>query len=547
MAAPRALLEIAQQHEKKGNLAKAAKAYSEHLSNSPSDSRILLRLAEIQERLGEDAVAADAFHQLGMMHSKDGIEAKAAAAFRRALDLMPTHTASVQPLAELLVRSGKKRDAVNILETGSRAAAAAGDVQSQLKMLERAAQLDEGFGSKLAYAQCLAENGQKTQAIALLRQALDRLDEQRAPLERLQILEQLVQISSGDAAVALETANAAVRLRDHRRALVTLRIALEREPENPDLISLVGAVLGVMGEEERALLVFREAARTYGRIGRGDNARKCWGTVLRLSPDDPEARAEIGAVALGQPSTPPTSKASTPVPTSQRSAPPAAGPVPPGQGPIPAAIGSGQPSTSGATASVSPSQAPTPPAIGAVPSGQPSTPRATASVSPGQATPPAIGAVAPGRPATSQANGPASTSQRSAPPAIGPIPPSHLSGPAAIDLLPPSQRSTPPAIGAVPTGQPSTARATAAFSPSQAAAPSPFGSVLPSHPSVLPPGPLADLEMSEMDDVLSSLCEHFPANPSGPANLDPGHQIEISVDDFDLDLSIEPDPGRDNI
>jgi len=590
MAAPRALLEIAQQHEKKGNLAKAAKAYSEHLSNTPSDSRILLRLAEIQERLGEDAVAADAFHQLGMMHSKDGIEAKAAAAFRRALDLMPTHTASVQPLAELLVRSGKKRDAVNTLETGSRAAAAAGDVQSQLKMLERAAQLDEGFGSKLAYAQCLAESGQKTPAIALLRQALDRLDEQRAPLERLQILEQLVQISSGDAAVALETANAAVRLRDHRRALVTLRIALEREPENPDLISLVGAVLGVMGEEERALLVFREAARTYGRIGRGDNARKCWGTVLRLSPDDPEARAEIGAVPTGQPSTPsatgsvspsqaPMPPATGAVAAGQPSTPRATASVSPSQAPMPPAIGvvpTDQPSTSRATASVSPSQAPMPAAIGAVPTsqpsgpratafgspnqapmpaaigavptGQPSAPRATASVSPGQATPPAIGAVAPGRPATSQANGPASTRQRSALPRIGPVPPSQLSGPAAIDhLLPPSQRSTPPAIGAIPTGQASMARATAAVSPSQAAAPSPFGSVLPSHPSVLPPGPLADLEMSEMDDVLSSLCEHFPANPSGPANLDPGHQIEISVDDFDLDLSIEPDPDRDNI
>src|SRR5260370_14029564 len=296
MAAPRALLEIAQQHEKKGNLAKAAKAYSEHLSHSPSDSRILLRLAEIRERLGEDAVAADAFHQLGMMHSKDGIESKAAAAFRRALDLMPAHTASVQPLAELLVRSGKNRDAVNTLETGSRAAAASGDLAAQLKMLERAAQLDEGLGSKLAYAKCLADRGQKTQAIALLRQAMDRLDEQKAPLERLQVLERLVQISAGEPEVALEAANAAVKLRDHRRALISLRLGLEREPDNPDLIWLVGAVLGVMGEEARALLVFRAAARIYTRVGRSDHARKGWATVLRLSPEDAEARAVIRSV-----------------------------------------------------------------------------------------------------------------------------------------------------------------------------------------------------------------------------------------------------------
>ena len=406
MAAPRALLEIAQQHEKKGNLAKAAKAYSEHLSNSPSDSRILLRLAEIRERLGEDSVAAEAFHELGMMHIKDGIETKAAAAFRRALDLMPAHTASVGPLAELLVRNGKKRDAVNTLETGSRAAAASGDLPGQLKMLERAAQLDEGLGSKLAYAQCLAENGQKTEAIGLLRQSVDRLDEQKAPLERLQILERLVQMTSGDPEIALETANAAVRQRDHRRALLSLRIGLEREPDNPDLVSLVGAVLGVMGEAERALLVFREAARLYGRVGRSDNARKCWATVLRLSPDDAEAHAAIGSVPPSQPSAPP--------------------------------------------------------AVGSISRNQPS-------------APPAIGSVSRNQP------------------------------------------STPPAIGLAP----------------------------PSDPFAPEAGPLAGIEMSEMDDALSSLCEHFPANATGPANLDPAHQIDISLDDFDLELSIEPDPGRD--
>jgi len=58
-------------------------------------------------------------------------------------------------------------------------------------------------------------------------------------------------------------------------------------------------------------------------------------------------------------------------------------------------------------------------------------------------------------------------------------------------------------------------------------------------------GPLAGIEMSEMDDALSALCEHFPATATGSANLDPEHQIDISLDDFDTTLSIEPDPGRD--
>src|SRR6516225_7011085 len=145
MAARRPPLEIAQQHEKKGNLAKAAEAYSEYLSSKPNDARVLLRLAEIRERLGQAALAADAFHQLGVLHAKDGMESKATAMLRRALKLMPSHLTSVQLMAEVLARAGKTRDALDTLAAGSQTAAAAGDSRTRLKMLERAANLDPGL------------------------------------------------------------------------------------------------------------------------------------------------------------------------------------------------------------------------------------------------------------------------------------------------------------------------------------------------------------------------------------------------------------------
>jgi tetratricopeptide (TPR) repeat protein len=296
MAARRSPLELAQQHEKKGNLAKAAAAYSEYLSGSPSDARVLLRLAELRERLGESALAAEAFHQLGVIHVEDGIDSKATAVLRRALQLSPAHGPSVQLLADLLVKAGKKRDAINALEAGSSAAAAAGDSPMRLKMLEAAAKLDDAVASKLAYAQLLVEVGNKTEARAVLREAADRLGGQNASIDRLHVLEQLLRVSPGDSKVALEAARASAALRDYRRALVSLRIALEREPDNPDLVSLTGAVLHAMGEHSKALLVVREAARIYGRAGRSDEAKKNWHSVLRLNPDDAEASAAMGVV-----------------------------------------------------------------------------------------------------------------------------------------------------------------------------------------------------------------------------------------------------------
>jgi tetratricopeptide (TPR) repeat protein len=298
MAARRSPLEIAQLHEKKGNLAKAAEAYSEHLSRCPSDARVILRLAEIRERLGDSPRAAEAFHQLGVMHVNDGMETKAAALLRRALALVPTHAPSVELLAEVLAKAGKKRDALDTLAAGSHAAAASGDFGTRLKMLERAAQLDEGLTFKLAYAQGLVDLGEKAAAFKVLRQAADQLDRQDAPLDRLQVLERLQLLAPGDPKIALEAANAAVALRDHRRALISLRIALEKDPDNVDLISLTATVLNAMGEDARALLVFREAARMFARVGRNADAKKCWSFVLRSSPQDSEAHAALGAASV---------------------------------------------------------------------------------------------------------------------------------------------------------------------------------------------------------------------------------------------------------
>ncbi len=294
MAARRSPLEIAQQHEKKGNLAKAAAAYSEYLSVKPKDAKVLLRLAELKERLGETDPAAEAFHRLGMIHLEDGMDSKAIAVLRRALQLVPSHGPSVQLLAELLAKGGKRRDAVNALDAASRAAAAVGDAPTKLKMLEAAAKLDDAVGSKLAYAQVLIEVGNKGAARTVLREAADQLRQLGSPLDRLQVLEQLLSVSSGDAKVALEAAMAAMALRDHRRALVSLRIALEREPENADLVSLTGAVLYAMGEQSKALLVARQAARMYGRAGQQPEAKKNWLAVLRLNPNDEEAISAMG-------------------------------------------------------------------------------------------------------------------------------------------------------------------------------------------------------------------------------------------------------------
>lgn len=295
MALRRSPLEIAQQHEKKGNLAKAAEAYSEHLTHNAADPRVLLKFAEIHEKLGNAQPAADGFYRLGVIHAKDSIDAKATAMLRRALKLVPTHSASVNLLADVLVKGGKRRDALEALEVGSRAAASAGDVSSRLKLLKRAAELDEGVTSRLAFAQVLSETGKMNDAITVLRQSAERLGQHsELTLDRLMVLERWLHLAPTDTRVALETAQLAIKLHDERRALGSLRLGLDSDPESPDLISATAMALEGLGEDARALLVFREAARRLTRAGRTVEAKRSWISVLRYSPSDSEALVAVG-------------------------------------------------------------------------------------------------------------------------------------------------------------------------------------------------------------------------------------------------------------
>jgi tetratricopeptide (TPR) repeat protein len=309
--ATRAPLEIAQQHEKKGNLAKAAEAYSQHLARNPEDARTLLRYGEIQERLGQPEPAADAFHRLAVLHIKGHIETKATAALRRALKLAPDHFASAELLADLHSKGGKKRDAFEVLTAAIRATVASGDQATRLKLLQRVAQVDDGAGSKLELAQALVDKGRRTEAIDLLRETAQQLQAPIKAYDRMEVLERWQQISPADRGVAFDGAATALSLGNPRRALASLRVALDSIPDDVDVIAMVGTVLDAMGEDTHALPVHREAARKFTLARRTEEGRKSWIAVLRLSPADPEALQAIGAERV--PTAPPPPSKGEPV------------------------------------------------------------------------------------------------------------------------------------------------------------------------------------------------------------------------------------------
>lgn len=292
MASRKVPLESAQRYEKKGELAKAAAAYSEHLAQSPQDSRALHRQAELYERLGEAGPAAQAFRRLGRLHAQQGFVAKATAAFRQAVRLAPGDVEAVLELCEVLEQASKRGDAAELLERSARELTGPADGEKRLRLLERLADLDSGAGPTLALADALTQLGRQAEAAERLERLVEELRRGK-PRDFLAISERLIALRPRDHRVAVGAAKAALELKEPRRSLLAVRPTLDFFPRDPELAALAAWALETMGERDRATLCHREAARRYALAGQAPQAREQWLAVLRLDPGDQEGRAAL--------------------------------------------------------------------------------------------------------------------------------------------------------------------------------------------------------------------------------------------------------------
>ncbi|MDY7230605.1 hypothetical protein [Hyalangium rubrum] len=287
-------LEVARGHEAEGRLAQAAEEYEQHLRTHPAEEQTLLVLAELYERLGEARKAAKAYELLGQLDEQRGFQPLAIEMLRQAHRLVPGDAEVCLTLVRLLKTAGPTEEAVQVLETAARVAAARGDGGTRRLLLEELLTLDASRSAAvLVLADVLLQEGRREEAAARLREVLSRLDEERRWKERLEVLERLQPLVPEDREVVLTAARLALKRGATRRLLALVRRALDAQPKDPELYALAARGLRQLGDGARALLVHREAARTFSELGRQEQARAEWLMVLGDDPKDEEAQAAV--------------------------------------------------------------------------------------------------------------------------------------------------------------------------------------------------------------------------------------------------------------
>jgi tetratricopeptide (TPR) repeat protein len=95
-----------------GKLEEALDAYQRADRLAPGDPLILKRVAEVQERLGREDLAADSYASLADVHLQKGALEEALKSFLKAKELFPDHLEAHKGLAEVYEKQGKTAQAI---------------------------------------------------------------------------------------------------------------------------------------------------------------------------------------------------------------------------------------------------------------------------------------------------------------------------------------------------------------------------------------------------------------------------------------------------
>ena len=158
---------------------KLIRQLEEELAQDPTNVRLLQRLGELRQKMGDNPGAADAFARVAAVYERDGFLLKAVALSKQVLKLDPERNDLRFNLVELHAQLGLVSEAIGWLRVALQVATEQKDLESCLRGATRLAELDSTSARPRLYlAALLLQRGRKreaqdrlAEAVALLRVA----------------------------------------------------------------------------------------------------------------------------------------------------------------------------------------------------------------------------------------------------------------------------------------------------------------------------------------------------------------------------------------
>ena len=233
-------LRTAEKLLRQGRLDGAIAEYEHVVEAYPDDIATASALGDLYGRAGKAPQAVSQFMRLGDHFLKEGVQAKAAASYRKVLKLDPGHEGALLQLVEACAQQGQLADAKTHLQAAVEKRKARGDQEGADTLAIRLAELDPNdFEARLQAAKIRVRTGKVVTAdlIALAQE----LDSRKRTSDAEELLEEVVKRDPAATDVSLRLAKAALARDEVARAKRFLPDT--RGSQDPELLLTGGKIL----------------------------------------------------------------------------------------------------------------------------------------------------------------------------------------------------------------------------------------------------------------------------------------------------------------
>ncbi len=266
------------------------------LKDDPHDVRARLQVIELLQEEGRIDEAVEEILRTAANYTRRGVPIKAIAVMRTAVKLRPERADVRMAYGEVFEKLRMVDDAAREFRAAWDLQLAQGQIQGALDALGHLLGLDPAFvPGHVVFAEALGRAGRHEQAAAAFRRLADHLLSTGAIEDWEKVAERAVFFDPKDITLAHDLALHYVRTNRHAAALSKLIVCYEAEPGDGELTELIVEVLDALGQRERAASLLRMQVARYRRDGLTTEAERTTLYLHELDPDDPDARAAVGA------------------------------------------------------------------------------------------------------------------------------------------------------------------------------------------------------------------------------------------------------------
>lgn len=314
--------QAAQKFVDKKKYDKAIIEYQKLIASDPTDARTLLKIGDLQSKMGAYPEAIATYEGVGKVYSQQGFALKAIAVYKQIRELVIKHAPQLEEryghitpkLAELYKQLGLVSDALAALDEVATRLQAQDRDKEAIGVFEKIVELDP------------------TNPLPHLRlaEALSRVRDVDGAVREFGIAaKQLIALGRKDDAIKVyerslhhrpdeDQARACAELHvargsreDGLKALAKLQVCFQANPRNLDTLALLARAFNVIGQAQKGIEVQKEMARIARDAGDLRMFREIIGKLLLLAPNDDAVKRLAGQAGVDVPGgIPPAASAS---------------------------------------------------------------------------------------------------------------------------------------------------------------------------------------------------------------------------------------------